>query len=245
MAIYRTLWMQAVLLVAVSGLAVAVIALPVGNLVAAGVGGFLAVVLVRGVIYTQVRERGVTAPRIGSLCVSGVIGGVGCTVAAGLTVALSGLALLLILALGGCSPAPLRRRAIRSLQTTLGYRRAAGVITRAQPEEERISDRAASPTEETMRPMSPSDRTLSTLPSSATCALLTDMQVCWWWRASYLKLQESMEPTQRLLVIETRRVLLDQLADRNPHGFAQWLNSGARAASDPSRYFTGTQRLGN
>jgi len=46
-------------------------------------------------------------------------------------------------------------------------------------------------------------------------------------------------PDQRLRLVETRAELLDELAHRHPEGFTRWLNSGARAASDPARFVSG------
>jgi hypothetical protein len=37
---------------------------------------------------------------------------------------------------------------------------------------------------------------------------------------------------------EQRRAYLDEMARRDPEGFHRWLDSGARAAGDPSRYLT-------
>ncbi len=62
-------------------------------------------------------------------------------------------------------------------------------------------------------------------------------------------LSVSLRRKQRLLLrnrtaclIETRCALLDELTHRDPEGFTRWLDSGARAASDPARFLTSTLR---
>ena len=37
-------------------------------------------------------------------------------------------------------------------------------------------------------------------------------------------------------VVQRRQEYLDALERRDPHGFARWMDLGARAASDPGRY---------
>ncbi|MEO6879890.1 MAG: hypothetical protein ABI181_02935 [Mycobacteriaceae bacterium] len=72
---------------------------------------------------------------------------------------------------------------------------------------------------------------------------LDSSELCWrWrWRTSFTALQHTATPAGRLSLIETRAALLDEMARRNPQGFRCWLNDGARAASDPTRYFDGPQ----
>ena len=67
---------------------------------------------------------------------------------------------------------------------------------------------------------------------------LSDTELCWQWRTSFGVLQRAVSPSERLAVLQTRAGLLDELAHRDPEGFTRWLNSGARAASDPARYLT-------
>jgi len=51
-------------------------------------------------------------------------------------------------------------------------------------------------------------------------------------------LQHTVSPGERLRLITTRSELLDELARRDPERFQRWLDSGARAASDPARFLT-------
>jgi len=71
------------------------------------------------------------------------------------------------------------------------------------------------------------------------CQVFTDAELCWRWRTSFAVLQYTLAPAERLHIVQTRSALLEELAARDPDGLTRWLNSGARAASDPARYFTG------
>lgn len=240
------LWRQVVLLCTVFGCAAAVIAVPVSAMIAVALSGFLTTVLVGGAIHAQA-ERAGPAP-IGSLFTIGVLGGVGCVAVTGLVAALSGAAFVLVVGLGVCAPAPLRRSAISSLMRALGCRQLDATTTTAvRPSQGQVfgSTAAASPPSVAAGEPAPDGSLASEprrLPDPATCAQLDNIWLSWWWRASFVKLQEATSPAKRIFVIDTRRALLDELAERDPAGFARWLNSGARAASDPTRYFTGTNR---
>lgn len=60
--------------------------------------------------------------------------------------------------------------------------------------------------------------------------------LCRAWRLSYLLLNKARCPDELAHAVELRRRYLDELAHRDPDGFRRWLDDGARAASDPSRY---------
>jgi len=65
---------------------------------------------------------------------------------------------------------------------------------------------------------------------------LSTPQLCLTWRSSYLRLHRATScPAVAELVLLRQRVL-DELERRDPAGFGRWLSTGARAASDPSRY---------
>jgi hypothetical protein len=78
---------------------------------------------------------------------------------------------------------------------------------------------------------------LPTLPASPTRDLPTD-ELCLVWRRSYFQLQRAADERTRQQVIRARRECLDELERRDHPGFARWLASGARAGSDPRRYFS-------
>lgn len=66
----------------------------------------------------------------------------------------------------------------------------------------------------------------------------SDTELCLAWQASYIQLQRRTGAAWIELLAEQRRTYLDELQRRDPTGFAAWMASGARAASDPMRYLT-------
>lgn len=96
-------------------------------------------------------------------------------------------------------------------------------------------------------PNSPNAREVEVLttPVSATLfepiaparALPTE-ELCLAWRRSYLQLQRAADDHTRQQIIRARQAYLDELERRDGTGFTQWLAGGARAGSDPRRYFT-------
>ena len=57
------------------------------------------------------------------------------------------------------------------------------------------------------------------------------------WRHSFLLLATAQaDPIRLAQICEQRRAYLEELARRDPVGFRRWIDSGARAAGDPSRY---------
>ncbi|WP_329000836.1 hypothetical protein OHA18_41200 [Kribbella sp. NBC_00709] len=63
-------------------------------------------------------------------------------------------------------------------------------------------------------------------------------ELCLMWRHSFASLQRSPTDDVRLAVVSARDRVLDELERRDPQAFAEWLDSGPRAAGDPTRYFT-------
>jgi len=66
-------------------------------------------------------------------------------------------------------------------------------------------------------------------------------ELCLAWRRSYLALLDLPPGPARDCVVRLRRELLDELELRDRAGFDRWIDAGARAGSDPSRYL-GTDR---
>jgi hypothetical protein len=62
--------------------------------------------------------------------------------------------------------------------------------------------------------------------------------LCAAWRKSYVLLQRTSDKTARDKIVDLRRRLLDEFEGRDRAGFTRWMDSGARAGSDPSRYLT-------
>jgi hypothetical protein len=67
-------------------------------------------------------------------------------------------------------------------------------------------------------------------------ATLSTDELCRAWRVSYLLLETARDPEALEHAAQLRRRYLDELARRHPEGFRRWLDDGARAAGDPSRY---------
>lgn len=61
-------------------------------------------------------------------------------------------------------------------------------------------------------------------------------ELCLAWRRSYLALLDTPAGPDRDRIVGLRRDLLDELARRDPDGFSRWIDTGARAGGDPSRY---------
>lgn len=74
------------------------------------------------------------------------------------------------------------------------------------------------------------------------CSQLSDEALCRCWRMSLPALQNgpstSPSTTDALHLARTREAYLDEIERRDPRGFARWLDSGARAGSDPAKFLT-------
>ena len=66
----------------------------------------------------------------------------------------------------------------------------------------------------------------------------SERELCHAWQRTYVQLQRHTDAAWTEHLAQTRRTYLDELQRRDPTGFAAWIASGARAASDPSRYLT-------
>lgn len=65
---------------------------------------------------------------------------------------------------------------------------------------------------------------------------LTTTELVLAWRRSYSQLMRVRSPHQLAALAARRQQLLDELERRDAAGVERWLRSGARAASDPSRF---------
>lgn len=65
---------------------------------------------------------------------------------------------------------------------------------------------------------------------------MTNAELCMAWRRSFVDLLDASSPRGVASVAAYRQLLLDELELRSPSGFAAWMESGARAASDPSKF---------
>ena len=70
---------------------------------------------------------------------------------------------------------------------------------------------------------------------------LSTPELCLTWRRSYLALLDVPAGPGRCEIVHMRECLLDELERRDRDGFTRWLDTGARAGSNPGRYL-GTDR---
>jgi len=71
---------------------------------------------------------------------------------------------------------------------------------------------------------------------ATTVRSMSDQELCRAFRRSFVLLGRADEPSEQLRLVVLREVYLDEMARRDPAGFAVWLASGARAASAPEKY---------
>jgi hypothetical protein len=75
-------------------------------------------------------------------------------------------------------------------------------------------------------------------PPPLTLEALSTQELCLAWRRSYLALLDVTSYPARCTIVRMRECLLDELERRDRDGFTRWLDSGARAGSDPGRYLS-------
>jgi hypothetical protein len=68
---------------------------------------------------------------------------------------------------------------------------------------------------------------------------LSTPELCLAWQRTYLVLLDVNADTPRDDIVALRERLLDEIERRDPAGFTRWLETGARAGSDPGRFLTG------
>lgn len=138
----------------------------------------------------------------------GVVASAATVALLGLVASLGGLGLLIGLIFAATSP-PLINRLGRWLEQRQLDRREAQV-----PAEEReVSDHPRRP-----------------------CSEMTTAELVRAWRASFNSLLRAQTTAATNEIVTRRAQYLDELERRDPDGIRRWLDSGARAASDPSRF---------
>ena len=92
-----------------------------------------------------------------------------------------------------------------------------------------------------LEPQKPHPSSVVALPSGPSELPLTqwsDAELCRAWQITYVQLQRRPGAAWTGHLAEQRRTYLEELQRRNPTGFIAWIDNGARAASDPTRYLT-------
>lgn len=85
----------------------------------------------------------------------------------------------------------------------------------------------------------PTPDSLPALGLPTAVAALSDHELCFAWRVSFVILQhlrQSQDTLAQSRVVGLRQMYLDEMERRNRPGFTRWLMAGARPASDPTRY---------
>ena len=93
---------------------------------------------------------------------------------------------------------------------------------------------AAAPDAPTSTPTTPA----AAQPTRITLDQMSTSELCGAWRRSYWALLDEPDGKCRCAIVHLRQTLLDELERRDANGFGRWLNTGARAGSDPGRYLT-------
>jgi hypothetical protein len=75
-------------------------------------------------------------------------------------------------------------------------------------------------------------------PLPLTFEALSTPELCLAWWRSYLALLDVTSYPARCNIVGMRECLLDELERRERDGFTRWLDTGARAGSDPGRYLS-------
>lgn len=215
----RRLWSAAAASVALSGFSVALLHMPVIQVLV--LAGFAAL-LVMAVVWS-LRGGVEYAPSGMPLSVVGLLCGTTAVAVTGLTMEIGAVAVVLVggLAVAGWS---VHRRAPSRQRT--GSHRGAGELAdagfRVEPQFPQTDQGLL---EVDLKPIDE----------------MSTHELCLAWRRSYVVLMTCAGTSaDRTPVVELRRCYLDELERRDPSGFARWVTT-ARAASDPGR-FIGSQQ---
>ena len=217
---YRDIWVTITAIAATVGVCIAVLTWSVAGVI----GAFIAGAVMGGAMTAALVPENL--PRPWRRAVFGALAsGVGVVAVAGLVVVLRAGVLVLLIAATVSAP-PL----VRMVRERMGAKRPKAPAAQEQQPAE--------------RPLDDLDGTDWPAPDPVTVELslplapesLDDDALCWAWRRSYVVLQHTHTAATRLHVVEVRQSYLDELERRNAMGLSAWLESGARAAGNPSRF---------
>lgn len=85
----------------------------------------------------------------------------------------------------------------------------------------------------------PVEEDVAQLPPAPPVASLSTAELVRAWRGSFNSLLRAQTTAAISAIVVRRQQYLDELERRDPAGLQRWLASGARAASDPTRYLRG------
>jgi hypothetical protein len=158
-------------------------------------------------------------PRCGKvrLVIESALIGLTAVAATGMVALLGAAACLLFVCLPATSPWAVRH-AMRVCRRRTSVEKPVG----DEPPPEKVLAVVAEPSPVVFPALAPADLDLEGL--------------CWAWRRSYVRLQRCRTAVETARVVADRQQCLDELERRNPEGLSAWLEAGARAAGDPSRF---------
>lgn len=237
MRFYRVMWSLVVVCLAALGVAEALLVVPPLQVSFAGV----LLAIFGGLCHLVARRRCLSSTGTMALV---VVGGASLGVAmTGLTALLGGLAGVLLVVLACTHPYLVQTVARRAPRRPS---RGAGTATTSAARPKSPAPPpwlAAPPARQSPEPACEAvSRTLALdagWPDGAALQRVSTAQLCWGWRASFTALERADPRHDRdrwSALIAVRQRYLDELARREPAGFARWLYAGARPASDPTRY---------
>ena len=233
----RSWWWTAATTVAVVGWVAALLVTPFSALLASTVVCAALSLVVSAAVETSRENRGSSRAHASTtvdwrrLLDSTLVGTVGAVAVLGLLQVSVAAAAFVVLCLGAAAP-----WALSSPRT--------GTIEAASPEgsTSRDSRSASVPPLPPVAPPAPAAVPAPADPGPPPEALpavssMSTPELVLAWRRSYSELSAARSPQQLETVAARRQQLLDELERRDGHGLQRWLHSGARAASDPSRFF--------
>jgi hypothetical protein len=220
---YRDGWLLVTAVAATVGVWIALRTWPV----VAVLGAFACAALVGGSLAEAVRVRSRNRRR---LAVDGALAGATAIAAAGLVALLGAPGLLVVALLAATCPHLWAARRLSSRSPSPEPTRGAGLPERSH---ETSTGTMATTVDEgpVLTPEIPTEPWL-----------LDDYELCCAWRRSSLLLEHPHSPATHSRLAQQRQLYLDELERRNPAGVSAWLASGARAASDPTRYIVPRRR---
>ena len=109
------------------------------------------------------------------------------------------------------------------------------VMAAASPTTFRWAARRLDPSISPADPLVGAQREGSSRLTRGSPALMTDHQLSFAWRLSWLQVGLTNSPREVLQLVEHRSALLDEMHHRDPEGFGRWLLTVPHPASDPYR----------
>lgn len=227
---YRFLWSCWMMLAVTLGTAIALFGLPLHQalslVVVVATVGFVCAMMVGAALHAPRATGGVTRSVARALMV-GLLSGVCALGTAGLWMLLGSLSLVVVFLSAALSPWALASALRRRSRLQVDREPPTPAVSQAP-------DRAgARQTDDLLR-----SRPWMCAPTRS----MPDDALCLAWRTTYAALEQQLSLSARIQVVQRRQELLDELERRNAQGFSAWLESGARAAGNPSRFLRSDDR---